>query len=136
MIEIEEKIDTHKGSSSYTKGRTAKDFQLDPRSYSEFELDDSKASRSQKNESPDSSKYSRELQEADETSRNIIRLLLEIIENFPWKLYRFNQEVRAGRIPLLAIYKFLPKRYKSCYMNSCGSLQEIIILALLNSIKS
>ena len=112
LIEIEEKIDTHKGSSSYTKGANSKRFSTlaDPRSYSEFELDDSKASRSQKNESPDSSKYSRELQEADETSRNIIRLLLEIIENFPWKLYRFNQEVRAGRIPLLAIYKFLPKR--------------------------
>ena len=112
LIETEEEDDTHEGSSAYTKVSNGKRFSTlaDPRSYLEFELDDSKASRSQKNESPDSSKYSLELEEADKTSRNIIRLLLEVIENFPWKLYRFNQEVRAGRIPLLAIYKFLPKR--------------------------
>lgn len=52
----------------------------------------------------------------------VVRLLHELIENYPWKLHRFNQEVNAGRLPFSAMLEKLPK-----------ALQKKLVLTFFNS---
>ncbi|MCG8415603.1 MAG: hypothetical protein MI746_15415, partial [Pseudomonadales bacterium] len=58
-------------------------------------------------------------------SYQVVRLLHELIENYPWKLHRFNQEVNAGRLPLISILESLPK-----------AMQRKLLLAFFQSFSS
>ncbi len=58
-------------------------------------------------------------------SYQVVRLLHELIENYPWKLHRFNQEVNAGRLPLISILESLPE-----------AMQRKLLLAFFQSFSS
>jgi hypothetical protein len=42
-------------------------------------------------------------------SYQIVRLLHEMIEHYPWKLHRFNQELNSGRLSLQGVLSKLPR---------------------------
>lgn len=58
-------------------------------------------------------------------SYQLVRLLHELIENYPWQLHRFNQDLNSGRLPLLAVLYRMP-----------GALQKRLLLAFFDSFSS
>lgn len=61
----------------------------------------------------------------DKESYQLVRLLHELIENYPWQLHRFNQDLNSGRLPLLAVLHRMP-----------GALQRKLLLAFFDSFSS
>ena len=55
-------------------------------------------------------------------SYHVIRLLHELIQNYPWMLHRFNQEVNAGQLALAPVIAQLPR-----------SLQRKLVLSFFDS---
>ncbi len=55
-------------------------------------------------------------------SYHVIRLLHELIQNYPWMLHRFNQEVNAGQLTLAPVIAQLPR-----------SLQRKLVLSFFDS---